>query len=85
MSDCAACRWAEMTPRQRFRARLREAVLGPDPRDTAAHMGHLYASMARALAGAPTVTDYDRHRQRFEQTGDPVELERMLRHVAPSA
>lgn len=84
MNECEACRWAEMTSRQRFRARLREAVFGRDPRDTIAHMGHQYANMARVMAGAPRVTAYDRHRQRFEQTGDPVELERMLRHVVPS-
>lgn len=84
MSWCEACRWAEMTPGQRLRARLREAVLGRDPGEAMAHMGHAYANMARALAGAPTMTDYDRHRQRFEQTGDPAELERMLRHVVPA-
>lgn len=84
MSDCMACRWSEMTPRERFFARLREAVFGPDPRDTIAHLGHAYAGMARAMAGGSRITDYDRHRERFEKTGDPAELERMLRHVVPA-
>jgi hypothetical protein len=40
--------------------------------------------MANTLAvacNAPPPTPYERHRRRFEETGDEIELDRMLRHI----
>jgi hypothetical protein len=70
-----------MTPRERLYARVRAAVLGPDRAEMANHVGHAIAGVMGAMAGVPRETDYDRHRRRFELTGDPAELRRMLRHV----
>lgn len=62
--------------------RLRRLLLGQDPAETVAHMGHAMAGMMRAVTGTAALTEYERHRQAFERTGDIRELERMLRHVA---
>jgi hypothetical protein len=81
VTDCAVCRWAEMTRAQRLRSRLRRLVLPPSVAEVRAHQAHAFAGVFRAFAGVAARTPYDEHRERYARTGDPVELERMLRHV----
>lgn len=72
-----------MTPWQRRVERVRYAIFGPTPLDHFTAQAHAAQSFVRAFTGAGPQTDYERHRDRFERTGDPAELERMLRHVQP--
>jgi hypothetical protein len=41
------------------------------------------ANMLAIASDRPPPTPYERHRRRFEETGDEIELDRMLRHVEP--
>ncbi|MFJ6530865.1 hypothetical protein ACIQMZ_37165 [Streptomyces longwoodensis] len=76
---CESCRRAEMTRWERLREDVLTALRGPDAaRFVRLHGATLYA----AYIGR---TPYDRHRQEYERTGDPIELERMLRHVTAGA
>ena len=55
------------------------AVMLPRPRPS---VFEGTAAIWRAALGAPPEpTWYERHRQRWEETGDVIELERMARHV----
>jgi hypothetical protein len=71
---CESCRRAELTSAQRFVEDIL-AVVGIEHR---ASVWNRLMSPALALTGR---TMYERHRADYERTGDPIELERMLRHV----
>lgn len=83
MTSCEQCRRTELTPWGRLREDLL-GVLGLDAgagaRRTTIALQH-HARMIAVAYGAPAKTAYDRHRDEYERTGDPVELTRMLRHV----
>jgi hypothetical protein len=51
VTDCAVCRWAEMTRAQRLRSRLRRLVLPPSVAEVRAHQAHAFAGVFRAFAG----------------------------------
>lgn len=78
-TECVDCRWAEMTPRQQVIATVR-GFFPPTRQQRQVMFLHQMGSAVRIMSGG-ALTDYERHRQRYEQTGDPAELRRMLRHV----
>ena len=73
MVPCEPCRRAELTAGQRFAENLLTLV-GFEP---AARVWWRACAPLRELGR----TQYERHRAEYERTGDPMELERMLRHV----
>lgn len=77
---CDTCRWAEMTPAQRLVTRVRNYFHTPTVAEIITDQARW---MARVIGGGPPASPYERHRQRFEETGDEIELDRMLRHVQP--
>lgn len=80
MVTCELCRRAELTPRQRLRENVL-ALIGLGRRPTIYDiMRHSSQGMMLAAMGG-AVTTYDRHRDAYVRTGDPAELQRMLRHV----
>ena len=81
MIRCELCRRAELTPLQRLKEDALNLFLGPTPAQRLQHaMERAGATMLRAAMGAPA-TAYERHREEFVRTGEPEELQRMLRHV----
>lgn len=76
MTFCEECRRAELTPWQRIREDLWDAVHGGS---SALRFVRAYGATLSAAMGR---TAYDRHRDEYVRTGDERELRRMLRHVA---
>lgn len=72
-TTCTSCREAETRPLRRALQQLR----GPDP---GAAFRTATVDTWLAYSGR---TWYHRHRDAYVATGDPLELERMLRHVTP--
>jgi hypothetical protein len=62
-----------------YDAFLRDGPMRPSEYLAVAGMAPVIA----AALGATSPTPYEQHRQRWIDTGDPVELERMLRHDLP--
>ncbi|NUR38795.1 MAG: hypothetical protein HOV73_01745 [Streptomyces sp.] len=83
MIQCEVCRRAELPRFQRLKEDALNLFLGPTPAQRIMHSAHVFSVYRAALAGAPA-TPYDRHREEYVRTGDPIELERMLRHVKES-
>jgi hypothetical protein len=82
MTECRDCARAEMTRCQRIIDDMVTLALGlrrPSPFEVFAQG---YASTLRIMMGAAEPTWYDKHRERWVETGDATELVRMSRHVA---
>lgn len=78
VTDCPDCWQAEATWQQRL-----ARVFAPRPSPAMMLVQSYATTMQIAMGGSP-VTWYDRHRKRWEETGDERELERMTRHVRPA-
>ena len=79
-SECRSCMLAEMSLRQRLVYLVWERYLRPKPGLVAVYCASI-SGVLRTMTGAREPTCYERHRSTYEQTGDPLELVRMLRHV----
>lgn len=80
MIRCESCRRAELTPFQRAYEYALDLVIGPTPAQRVQQVAEMGSAMMRVAMGG-AVTPYERHRDEFIRTGEPEELERMLRHV----
>jgi carboxylesterase type B len=86
-TDCPSCERVEMTRRQRMIADITRAII-----DRYQHRGPAqiflegYARTMQIMLGTaqPEPTWYEKHRARWEETGDVMELERMTRHLEAS-
>jgi hypothetical protein len=82
-TECPLCSRVEMTRRERMVADLKDLVMrqfAPSPAETfMAGYGRTLAIMMGAAKPEPTW--YEKHRQRWEECGDVMELARMSRHV----
>lgn len=74
-TSCPTCWMAEASPF--WRGAMAVGLIGTDPY---AAMTRSLGLVASAVLGGPA-TWYDRHRLEFEQTGDELEMRRMLRHI----
>jgi hypothetical protein len=77
-TECEQCRKVETPRAKRILREVRVAVLGLSPQEKQQIVGRAYASAYRAMAG---ITWYEKHKEEYARTGNPIELERMLRHV----
>jgi hypothetical protein len=81
---CADCERAEQTPSRRLLGAAARAIQPrPSPAMTAA--AGMAATTRALLGGPPPPSLYEQHREAYVRTGDPAELERMLRHVTADA
>ncbi len=79
MVTCEEC-WRAETPLWRRVLRgLDDLVFPPSRVGRYAREHGLLLRAAMGVGGFPSA--YDRHKAEYEHTGDPMELERMLRHI----
>ena len=81
MVRCELCRRAELKPLERLQENILSLILGTSPSAIEIYR-HSMETFTRAVLGNTPVTDYERHRAAYIETGDVQELARMLRHVA---
>lgn len=82
MVRCELCRRAELKPLERLQENILSFMLlrtGPSAIEV---YRHSMEGAMRIILGETPITDYERHRQAYVETGDVQELARMLRHVA---
>lgn len=73
---CEKCRWTELTMWQR----IVETLTTSNTQRTLRAIGEAQRGALRVALGG-VQSDYERHRQAWIETGDYMELQRMLRHV----
>lgn len=80
-TQCESCREAEMPRWKLYAEKARKRIFGLTHAEQIDRVGKAFASTTRALAGIPVKSWYEKHKEAFEETGEQIELERMLRHV----
>lgn len=79
VSECEECRLAEGGIVERIRFYRRRYF--PTQQERIHALMHAYSGMTRALLGGSIESPYEKHKRRYIETGDILELERMARHV----
>lgn len=79
-TDCPHCQWEESTLWEKVKIWRR--MVFPTTNEQIKRMTESSASLIRVAMGTgPVTTWYERHKRRYIDTGDVVELERMGRHI----